>query len=795
MKRKYEANPEIVWQAVVDATAQGLCVVPPRGYGEKNPVGQWKQFQKRLPTQSELDTWYYSERLGIGLLCGAVSGNLEPLDFDDEAVYLRYVQAARACGLGELVDRVEAGYLESTPSGGRHWLVYVPVAGGNVKLASRPKEAGEMRHPKDKVKTLIETRGEGGYLVVAPTHGHVHDSLRPYVLTSGGFASIVTLTEAERDALHTLARTFDLMPRAAKNGRGGYGRVQSGYDASTTWAQVLEPEGWSRCSDDGEVTQWTRPGKDCGVSATTNYGGYDLLYVFTSSTEFEPNKSYTRFAAYAVLAHGGDFTAARKSLSGRADFAGATSESPANTDETDKKTITSQLLDHARELFEPVRDSSGDPHVIPLNGPHLAIPLKSRDFCAQLAATFHAKTGQVAGATAIASVVTIMHGWAIAKEPMELALRSASIPGGVVLDLGTKDGSCVIISGTGWQVHAKSPVTFRRTKLTHALPTPTVGGSLDRLGEVMNLGEDAWPLLVAWQVCQLLGRETPIAAFTGESGTGKSWAARFMVTLTDPTPAPLRSTPTDLENWVVAAAGSRIVALDNLSRIPEWLSDALCRAVTGEGLVRRERYSDSEIALIAIRRAVAFTSIHPGDIRGDLAERLLPLKLEPIDSTRRLSDSDIRQRWDAMHADVLGGLLDLTAEVLAVLSGTHFEGLQLPRMAAFAEVLHAVDGVLGTDGLTTYRDLLATLEADVLDGDLVAQGIVALVTGGGNKWVGTATQLLAAMEPPTIPRDWPQSAAQLGARIVRAMPVLRESGIEVTHPRTSGERLIRFQRR
>ena len=64
----------------------------------------------------------------------------------------------------------------------------------------------------------------------------------------------------------------------------------------------------------GDVTRWRRPGKTVGISATTNYNGSDLFYPFTSSTDFEPERGYSKFAVYAQLEHRGDFTKAARAL-------------------------------------------------------------------------------------------------------------------------------------------------------------------------------------------------------------------------------------------------------------------------------------------------------------------------------------------------------------------------------------------------------------------------------------------------------------------------------------------------
>lgn len=82
----------------------------------------------------------------------------------------------------------------------------------------------------------------------------------------------------------------------------------------TDWGDIL-PTGWRRSGRVGDVEYWTRPGKRAGVSATVNFGGKENLYVFsTNASPFEPEKSYSKFAAYALLKHGGDFSAAARAL-------------------------------------------------------------------------------------------------------------------------------------------------------------------------------------------------------------------------------------------------------------------------------------------------------------------------------------------------------------------------------------------------------------------------------------------------------------------------------------------------
>lgn len=91
-------------------------------------------------------------------------------------------------------------------------------------------------------------------------------------------------------------------------------RYGTRFNEEHTWADVLEPHGWTALYYDGERTVWRRPGKDHGQSATTGYGGRDNLWVFSTSTEFDTERSYDKFGAWALLEYDGDLSAAAKDL-------------------------------------------------------------------------------------------------------------------------------------------------------------------------------------------------------------------------------------------------------------------------------------------------------------------------------------------------------------------------------------------------------------------------------------------------------------------------------------------------
>ena len=291
-------------------------MVPILSDGTKRPPFRWKRYQQQPATLFEVLSWFRHVQ-GIAVITGTISGGVEALDFDTVAIYQQWSERVIQQGLRGLHLRLTTGYLEASP-GGVHLLYRCRQVEGNQKLASILVRGTQ--------QTLIETRGEGGLVIVAPSCGGVHPSGKPYVLLHGGIPTIQTITEAERQALFFAARTFNqvphpepTLPRLLHTHLPVSGlRPGDCYNRSTTWEAVLAPHGWRllyTCAGEG---YWQRPGKEGrGISATTNYAGSDRLIVFSTATTFEVTRSYDKFGAYTILNHCGDFSAAARALARR----------------------------------------------------------------------------------------------------------------------------------------------------------------------------------------------------------------------------------------------------------------------------------------------------------------------------------------------------------------------------------------------------------------------------------------------------------------------------------------------
>ena len=290
----------------------GLSIIPIKTDGSKAPAIQWKDYQSHRATAAQIATWC-RKGYGLAVVAGKISGNLEILDFDDPDSFSNWQALVKAAGGEELLKKLPTVI---TPSGGRH-VFYLCKDGvdGNRKLAQKKV--------KGRPEVLIETRGEGGYVLLPESPPECHPLHQPYVLVRGDLAEIPTISGEERSLLHELAQALNEYVKPSHIVHGGISAMASAtgnrpgdqFTARATWEQILEPHGWKKAGNRGEITDWRRPGKKVGISATTNFGGRDLLFVFSSNGDpFEADTGYSKFAAYAFLSHAGDFNTAAADL-------------------------------------------------------------------------------------------------------------------------------------------------------------------------------------------------------------------------------------------------------------------------------------------------------------------------------------------------------------------------------------------------------------------------------------------------------------------------------------------------
>ena len=265
--------------------------------GSKTPdVPRWKHYQHHPPSVAEMRAFDFAAHYGLGIIAGAGSGHRECWDFDTDEVFVAFVERAHSDGTRGARRPPHAGLSRSNPKGGDVGSSSTYPASLMFKDCTLARRPGRDDEPP--IKTLIELPT---FAIVAPSNGRTHPSGKPYERLRGGFDHDCELQRDERQALFSLAQ--DVRRDAACGSAAAVtDRSRRRHPSRRRLQPTDDVAGATRATwlDDGVrsdgVTYWRRPGKTVGVSATTNYGGSDSFYPFTSSTVFEPDKSYSKFA-------------------------------------------------------------------------------------------------------------------------------------------------------------------------------------------------------------------------------------------------------------------------------------------------------------------------------------------------------------------------------------------------------------------------------------------------------------------------------------------------------------------
>jgi hypothetical protein len=309
--------------------------------------------------------------------------------------------------------------------------------------------------------------------------------------------------------------------------------------------------------------------------------------------------------------------------------------------------------------------------------------------------------------------------------------------------------------------------------------------------------------VVAWALAVLRDRGPyPVLVLSGEQGSAKSTFSAILRALLDPNTAPLRALSREDRELFIAANNGHVLTFDNISGLPTWISDTLCRLATGGGFSTRQLYTDQDEILFDAARPIVLNGIEDIVERPDLADRGLFLTLEPIPEERRRSEAELWVAFNHELPQILGALLDAVVEGLKRLPHTRLP--KPPRMADFAVWATACETALWPAGTfwSAYCGNRNKAVEDVIEANPVAAALRILISLKG-VWTGTATDLLRELvkvtdEPAGKCRDWPTNPRALSGKLRRVAPFLRKIGIEVKFGDREGRarnRIIRITAR
>jgi hypothetical protein len=417
-------------------------------------------------------------------------------------------------------------------------------------------------------------------------------------------------------------------------------------------------------------------------------------------------------------------------------------------------------------------------------------PIRSRGFRHWLARRYYDSGEGAPGSTALQSALGVIEAKANFGAPQRAVhLRIGGLLNTIYLDLCDEQWRAVEIDPNGWRVVSSPPVRFRRAAGMQPLPVPVAGGSIATLRSFLNIKSDAdFVLVVAWILAALSNRGPyPVIALSGEQGSAKSTFSGLIRSVLDPNTAPLRALPREDRDLFIAASNGHVLAFDNVSGLPHWISDTLCRLATGGGFAVRQLYTDQDEILFEAARPAILNGIEDFVTRPDLADRSLFLTLSPIPERERRPEAELRAAFEAERPRILGVLLDAVVTGLSRLSQTRLE--KLPRMADFALWAAACETAFWPAGTfeAAYRSNRDEAVDNVIDSDPIASAVRTMMLHKTN-WSGTASDLLLILlriagEGVARSRSWPKTPRALAGKLRRALTFLRKIGIEITFSR------------
>jgi hypothetical protein len=440
-----------------------------------------------------------------------------------------------------------------------------------------------------------------------------------------------------------------------------------------------------------------------------------------------------------------------------------------------------------------------------VDGHHETWPILSRGFRRWVNHLTYDAMGHVLKADQFRELIGILDATAYATGHVrKVHLRTGEHDGKIYIDLADDEWRAVEVAPDGWRLISNPPLRFRRTAGMRPLPVPVRGGSLDDLRPFLNVASEGdFVLVVSWLVAALAGRSPyPALEVTGEQGSAKSTMTAALRFFVDPNAAPIRSLPREERDLFVTASNAHVLAFDNVSSLPYWLSDALCRLSTGGGWSCRQLYTDSDEVIFDGTRPMVMNGIVDFVDRPDLADRTIRIVLTAIAENIRRPETSLWSAVERARPRILGALLDMVAFGLRELPEVRLE--RLPRMADFALWMTACEGAVWKRGtfLRAFEANRREMVENVLEGDPVTAAVRSLMDACG-RWRGTATGLLEALaehvdEGTRKSRGWPSTPRALSARLRRGATFLRKVGIETRFDDREGRarnRLIHIEHR
>jgi len=226
---------------------------------------------------------------------------------------------------------------------------------------------------------------------------------------------------------------------------------------------------------------------------------------------------------------------------------------------------------------------------------------------------------------------------------------------------------------------------------------------------------------------------------------------------------------------------------DNITTIPPWQSDVLCRAITGAGFSKRALYTDEEDVLFAFRRPLSLNGISVPATRADLLDRSVLIEHPKMKKENRRSEKVLEAILKQKSQEILGAILDVLVRALNI---HDLIKINPQRMADFTIWGCAITKGMGIDAkhfLSSYKENIATQKEVAIMSNPIAGVLTSFMSTQKDKtWEGTPaalySNLLATAEELKFSRTqkaWPKNASAMSRKLNELADNLPAVGYEI----------------
>jgi len=427
------------------------------------------------------------------------------------------------------------------------------------------------------------------------------------------------------------------------------------------------------------------------------------------------------------------------------------------------------------------------------------VPLRSRKFKVWLASLMWKRTQKAPAEKALRSAINILQAVANENPRHTLHNRVAPAEDGIWLDMTDEKWRAIKVTAEGWEIVDNPPILFRRYSHQKPLAEPVKGGDYRKFFNFVNIGneeedetimkeDEETELMITAMIIHDLIPDIPhtIPHPYGIIGSAKTFFLEIWRSLIDPSTTKLLSIPRDINGLIQQLSHHWCAFYDNLSYLPNWVSDAFCRASTGGGHSKRQLYTDDEDINIFVKNCVGLTGINVSAHRGDLLQRIVLFGLRSISEGQRKEEKVFRAEFEQQKPEILGGFLDLLVKTMKMYPTTNPS--KLFRMADFTRWGCATARALEKtqeEFITAYENKNKKQIEESVRSSPVGSVLMEYMEDT-KEWCDSPTKLLMALTEhakntniSTRQKAWPKAPAILTNELNYLKPNLKALGFEV----------------